>query len=238
MKMSVIMSKNPYRLCRLFLPAALGLSLAGCMTAQPGYKKAEKEARDLERFRVQVGSLSEAVARANAAMDAISQTAESNPHEAYAWLSRATAEVDKQTANFEKRVDEMRRHGAAYFNEWDQQLETIENSDIRQLALSRESQLRERYSEVSDLTRKAKEALLPFVSDLHDVRTLLGTELTVSGVGAAKQTIEKTQDKGAAVRDALTSLTREVNRIEPGFVLARSSSEPNSTNGRAPVLRR
>ena len=217
---------------RGIVAAVLGMVLAGCMTNQPGYKKAEKEASDLERFRVQVGSLSEAVARASAAMDAIGQTAESNPHEAYAWLSRATGLVDTHAASFEKRADEMRRHGAAYFNEWDQRLETIENSEIRQLALSREAQLREHYGQVSDLTRKAKEALLPFVSDLHDVRTLLGTELTVSGVGAAKQTIEKTQDKGAAVRDALSSLTRELNKIEPSFVLARSSAEPGAANTR------
>lgn len=233
------MSQNVYGLLRGFLAAALGIVLAGCMTSQPGYKKAEKEADDLERFRVQVGSLSEAVARASAAMDAIGQTAESNPHEAYSWLSRATAKVDTHADNFEKRADEMRRHGAAYFNEWDQQLETIENPEIRQLALSREAQLREHYSQVSDLTRKAKEALLPFVSDLHDIRTLLGTELTVNGVGAAKQTIEKTQDKGAAVRDALTTLTHELNRIEPSFVLARSAAEPAAAGTRGmPALRR
>lgn len=232
------MRTNVYNPFRGFMAATIAIVLAGCATSQPGYKKAEKEASDLERFRVQVGSLSEAVARASAALEAIGQTAESNPHEAYAWLSRATKVVDRQAANFETRADEMRRHGAAYFNEWDQQLETIENSEIRQLALSREGQLRERYSQVSDLTRKAKEALLPFVSDLHDVRTLLGTELTVSGVGAAKQTIAKTQDKGATVRDALTGLTRELSKIEPGFLLARSSSEPNPTNARSPAARR
>ncbi len=225
------MKTNMNRLHRTVVTATVAALLAGCATS-PGYKQAEKAGTNVDQFRTEVGTTSQAVGGSITALDQVLQNAGSDPHKAFASLSKAVGSLDDAAAKFKKRADDMREQGAAYFKQWDQQLGMLKNPEIRQLAVERRTQLQESFGRVSDLTQKARESLLPFVSDLHDVRTLVGSELTSSGITAAKDVIKKTEDEGAAAKSTLAELTGELNAVAAKLTPGQPAPQLNQVSGK------
>lgn len=225
------MKTNMNKLHRVVVTAAAVTLLAGCATG-PSYKQAEKTGTDVDQFRAEVAKASQAVGASTATLDQLVQNADTNPHKGFEALSKAVGSVDDTAAKFKQRADDMREQGAAYFKQWDQQLGTLKNPEIRQLAVERRTKLQESFGRVSDLTQKARESLLPFVSDLHDVRTLLGSELTSSGINAAKDVIKKTEDEGTSVKSALAELTGELNTVAAKLTPGQPAPQSNQASGK------
>lgn len=60
---------------------------------------------------------------------------------------------------------------------------------------------------------EASEHLVPFMSDLNDVRKLLESELSASTVGSTKSLIHQTNWHGEEVRESLTDVEKELDRV-------------------------
>ena len=59
----------------------------------------------------------------------------------------------------------------------------------------------------------AREQLVPFMSDLNDVRKLLESELSASTVGSTKSLIRQANWHGEDVRESLTDVEKELDRV-------------------------
>ncbi len=60
---------------------------------------------------------------------------------------------------------------------------------------------------------EAKEELVPFMSDLNDIRKLLDSELTEKTVAATKSTIRSADWRGNDVQDSLSDVEKELDRV-------------------------
>jgi len=111
------------------------------------------------------------------------------------------------------RADSMKEKGEAFFAEWEEQIKTIQNEDIRKEAEKRLAKRKKSYTKILTAMGEAKQELVPFMSDLNDIKKLLDSELTANSVAATKNTIRTANWHGEDVRESLTDVEKELDRV-------------------------
>ena len=123
------------------------------------------------------------------------------------------AKMEEQAKNARTRADAMREKGAAFFSEWEQQVKSIQNEDIRKEAGKRMNKRKKSYDKILAAMQEAREQLVPFMSDLNDVRKLLDSELDAKAVNSTKSLIRQSNWHGEDVRESLTDVEKELDRV-------------------------
>jgi predicted nucleic acid-binding Zn-ribbon protein len=111
------------------------------------------------------------------------------------------------------RATSMKAKGESAFAEWETEVQAINNPDIRKEAQKRFAKRKKSYDKIQNAMEEAREELVPFMSDLNDIRKLLDSELTEKSVGATKTTIRSADWHGEDVRDSLTDVEKELDRV-------------------------
>jgi chromosome segregation ATPase len=111
------------------------------------------------------------------------------------------------------RADAMKAKGAASFAEWEKEVESINDEDIRNEAAKRMAKRQKSYNAILTSMTDAKEELVPFMSNLRDVQKLLDSELTQSTVNSTKTLIRKTGWNAEDVRNSLADVEKELDRV-------------------------
>jgi hypothetical protein len=194
--------------------------LIGCATA--GHERAEKTGANIAAFRNDVLNISKSVDGTMAGLNQIIQTANTGPVKAYNKFADSLARLDAAVATAKARAKEMQAAGDTYFKEWEKQLETMTNPEIRAAAVAQKAKLQATFAEIKPLAQKAKEDFEPFSSDCHDLQKFLSNDLTITGVDAAKSLIDKTVTHGQAVQKSLGNLMAEMNAISAAITPAKA----------------
>jgi septal ring factor EnvC (AmiA/AmiB activator) len=121
--------------------------------------------------------------------------------------------MEEQAKVTRDRADDMRQKGQAAFADWEKEVQAINNPDIRKEAEKRLSKRQKSYTAILKAMTEAKEELVPFMSNLNDIRKLLESELTEGTVASTKSLIKDTDWHGADVRDSLTDVEKELDRV-------------------------
>lgn len=196
------------------------LVLSGCASSK-GYSQADKTGKGIADFRDEVVKLKKAADGAMANLTLTTETAATDPRKAYDAFAKSVGEVEAARARAGKRAADMKAAGEAYFKQWEEQLASIENPDIRKLAESNKTKLSETFKKLGPLLQQAKADFDPFASDLKDLRSYLGQDLTVTGVDSARKIIEKTRKNGVTLQKSLDDLIAEMNSIAATLTAAR-----------------
>jgi septal ring factor EnvC (AmiA/AmiB activator) len=131
-------------------------------------------------------------------------------------FERFTAELVKmedQAKMARDRAGSMSEKGEAFFNAWEGQIKTIANEDIRNQAQKRYDKRLKSYDKIVKAMLEARDELVPFLSDLNDIKKLLDSELSSGSVKAAKQTIKTANWHGSDVADSLKDVESELDRV-------------------------
>jgi chromosome segregation ATPase len=112
-----------------------------------------------------------------------------------------------------ERAVSMKEKGQAFFAEWEQQVKTIQNEGIRKEAEKRLAKRRKSYGKILSTMEEAKEQLVPFMSDLNDIRKLLDSELSSGTVASTKSLIRQANWHGEDVRESLSDVEQELDRV-------------------------
>ena len=112
-----------------------------------------------------------------------------------------------------ERAQAMRSKGTASFQAWEMEVQTINNPEIRQEAQKRYERRKKSYQKILSAMEEAREQLVPFMSDLNDINKLLESELTETSVASTKGTIRQANWHGEDVRESLTDVEKELDRV-------------------------
>jgi septal ring factor EnvC (AmiA/AmiB activator) len=121
--------------------------------------------------------------------------------------------MEEQAKVTRDRADSMRSKGAASFQEWEKEVQAINNPDIRKEAEKRYDKRKKSYDKILKAMQEARAEMVPFMSDLNDIRKLLESELTESTVASTKSTIRSADWHGEDVRESLTDVEKELDRV-------------------------
>jgi hypothetical protein len=192
--------------------ALAALLAAGCGTTS-GYKQADKTGAGIAEFRTEIVNGKQAIDTTMKALDAVAVSANTNPRKAYEQFSKSLANLESVAAKARKRGEEMKAQGQAYFAQWEKQLAEVQNAEIRTLAAQQKAKLQATFDSIRKYTEPLKAQFDPWMSDLKDLDKYLGTDLSVSGVDAAKSLFRKTQSEGLEVQKSMDALVAELNTV-------------------------
>ncbi len=205
------------------LLAGAGWLLVGCKTA--GYKQADKTGEGIASFRDEIVKGKKAIDSTMTALDGIAASATTDPRKAYEQYSKSVANLESTANKVRKRSQDMQEKGKAYFAQWEQELTQVKNPEIQQLAAQRKAKLNEVFDNINTVAAPLKAKFDPWMSDLKDLQTYLGNDLTINGIDAAKGLFEKTRTSGMEVQKSMDALVAELNTISATITPAKTEKK-------------
>lgn len=196
----------------VFALAAGAALIGGCGTTS-GYKQADKTGAGIAEFREEIINGKKAVDATMEALGQVSASANTDPRKAFELYSKNVANLEATAEKIRKRADSMREQGQAYFKQWEQELATVSNPEIRKLAEERKVKLQAAFESIRKYTEPLKAQFNPWMSDLKDLEKYLSNDLTIAGVDAAKDLFTKTTHEGLDVQKSMEGLVAELNTI-------------------------
>jgi predicted nucleic acid-binding Zn-ribbon protein len=190
----------------------VAIVLNGCASSS-GYKGADKTGAGIAGFRDEIVNGKQAIDATMKSLGEIAASASTDPRKAFEQYKKDLAALDSTAAKIRKRAQGMQEQGQAYFAQWQKELSQVNNPDIRKLAEQRKAKLQEAFDQISKTTQPLKEKFDPWMTDLKDIQTYLGNDLTVAGVDAAKKSFKKAFSEGIEIQKAMDELVAELNTI-------------------------
>jgi uncharacterized phage infection (PIP) family protein YhgE len=204
------------------ITATAALAITGCVTTgSSGYKQADKTGKGMAEFRDEVVKAQTAINNTVASLDAVAQTAATDPRKSYEQFSKNVDQLESAAAKLSKRSQDMQASGDAYFKQWEAQMAEVQSPDIKALAEKRRAELQEAFANIKTVATPLKAQFDPWMVELKDLRSYLGQDLTVAGVNAAKKPIAKAQKDGVAVKQSMDSLVAELNSVAAALTPAK-----------------
>lgn len=178
-----------------------------------GYKLADKTGESIAEFRDEIVNLKKSVDATMAALDKVVLTAATDPRKAFKDFDKSLPRVDDSAKKAKKRAEDMKSRGQAYFKDWEKELDSVNNPEIRKLANERKAKLQSTFDSIKNFMEPARDKFNSWLSNLKDLKNYLGNDLTIGGVDAAKDLIAKAKDDGHEVQQNLDKVIAELNTI-------------------------
>jgi hypothetical protein len=207
------MKSSYHKEAGLLIALVAGATLfSGCGTTS-GYKQADKTGAGIAEFREEIVKGKTAIDATMKSLGDIAATANTNPRKAFEQYTKDVNNLESTAATIRKRAQSMKEQGQTYFKQWEQELATVSNPDIRKLAEQRKAKLQETFESIRKYSEPLKAQFDPWMSNLKDLQKYLGNDLTVSGVDAAKSLFTKTTEEGLDVQKSMDALLAELNTV-------------------------
>jgi hypothetical protein len=191
---------------------ATAAMFSGCAT-NSGYKQADKTGAGIAEFREEIVTGKQSIDATMKSLGEIAATANSDPRKAFEQYSKNVANLESTAQKVQKRGQSMQEKGQAYFKQWEEELASVSNPEIRGLAEQRKAKLQATFESIRKYTEPLKAQFQPWMSNLKDLEKYLGNDLTIAGVDAAKDLFTKTTTEGLEVQKSMDALIAELNTI-------------------------
>jgi hypothetical protein len=181
---------------------------AGCTT--PSYQKKDIAAASMQEAAMDVQAETRQLDQTLASLgDLMNGTNEDLkvPFERY---SRALDQLILCAERTDKTGKSMQQKSAAFLEDWDRQMQTIDYQHIRELSDTRRSEVTNRVAALNQRYNESQAAVQPLISYLQDIRKALSIDLTTSGLASMKGVAQNAQNNVAKVQTALDALSAEL----------------------------
>jgi uncharacterized protein YukE len=137
---------------------------------------------------------------------------------------KSLAELESTAKEVSSTSAEMQAKGQAYFAQWDQQVASIQNEDIREQSADRRKTIEATFTKVRKDYEDTKESFDPVLNDLRDIRTALKADLTMKGVDGLKSTVKKVDKNANKSKENMKDLSEQFRAL--GVNLSRNGPPP------------
>ena len=127
--------------------------------------------------------------------------------------AKELAKMEEQAKVLRERTISMGEKGRAYFQAWEDTINSMANKEIRDQAKKRYNTRAKSYSKIIKAMMDARDELVPFMSDLNDVKKLLDSELSRESVKATNNLIKQANAHGEDVTKSLKEVESELDRV-------------------------
>jgi len=199
------------RVYRTAFAVTLVLVIAGCST--PGRSSATKATGGVESVQKQ---LSIGEQQMNATVSSLVDLSNNPQVDVRPQYKKFLDNMSKLEAQIKKGQGEraaMRTQAQAYFAKWEQDIQTLQNEDIKKVAVARRDATMASFQKINDEFAKAKPTFQLFMNNLREVQKALDFDLTPGGITAIKPVVSKIQDQAAGVKKNIATIHAELARV-------------------------
>jgi Protein of unknown function (DUF2959) len=190
---------------------ALNLALAATLIAAAGcvsksYDKGAATSAALESSADAVAQTTSSVGDVLASLNNLTFKSAGDLRVQYDAFVTAVKNLDKSNENLDAKVIQLRVAAATFAENWSNQMTTIQNPDLRSRSAARMNEVTAQLKNVDASYEGVKNSFKPFTSDLKDIQTYLGTDLTAGGLATIKDVVSKTKVDAVPLRDSIKQL--------------------------------
>lgn len=189
---------------QLIACTAAAALLSGC--ASKGYDKSAATGTALQATAAQIF---QGNAQINLVMASLNNLVERPQADLRPQFDKFTADLNKLqslASDVNDKATDMQAKGQDYFKDWDQQLATIKNEDIRARSEKRKQEVQAKFIALNGSYQEAKTAFKPYMADLQDIKTALGSDLTSAGIDAVKKTVAQANKEVKPLQKSIKKL--------------------------------
>ena len=202
---------------KTFIPVALFgtsalLALGGC-TSMGTTQRASNTSTSLHEAALTVAQSNAQLETVLISLSSLVNNPGENLREQYDTYHADVSKLDALANEVSSHALAMQEQGAAYFVQWDAELAKIQNEDIRTRSVDRKELVTTRFDRVKASYAQTRSDFAPFVSDLKDIRTMLGTDLTEGGLSSARSLAKKAEREVIPLRSSLTRLESDFESL-------------------------
>jgi hypothetical protein len=197
-------------------------AVAGCKT-HSNYETAGATAEGLQASADKIQTAKGQVDSTLAALNDLVNNPTNLPTQ-YTTFSSAVTGLQASAKDVNDKVTDMRAKGAAYFQAWDEQAAQIKNEDIKSRSEARKKEVQDQFTKVKLSYTEIGDAYRPFMSDLKDIQTALGTDLTAGGVASVKGAAQKANQDAIPLKQAGDELSAHLKDL--GAAMSASTPAP------------
>jgi len=185
--------------------------MAGCATK--GYQKASSTASYLEATSQRIAKSTGQIDAATAALATLVDNLNADLKLQFKNYSSAVNALEASARDAAARATNIQHLGSTYLEQWDKNLATIQNEDIREKSAERKAEVQKKFDRAKANYEQAIEDLKPLLTDLRDIRTALSTDLTPAGVEAISRSMTSVNSHATKVRKALSDLAAHLQDL-------------------------
>ncbi|MDD5139440.1 MAG: DUF2959 family protein [Verrucomicrobiales bacterium] len=205
----------------LALAAALAL-LASCVSKS--YEKGAATATALQSAADAVSQTTTSVTGVLAALNKLTFKSEGDLRKQYDAFVSATEKLAKSNENLAAKATAVRDAAAAHAENWTNQMAAIQSDELRKRSTERMNEVTAKLKEMDASYLGVKNSLRPFMADLKDIQTYLGTDLTAGGLATIKDVVSKTKVDAVPLRESIKQLQASFSSL--GAALSPVLPEP------------
>jgi hypothetical protein len=156
-------------------------------------KRTAKASEDVNRYVMQLDKTEQA-------LSSVSHAQGIDLKKQYQSFSKELNSLEKAQINVTSDVDDMKSTGTDYFSSWDTSIAQISNSELKQASAERRVKVMKDHDDLAAALDGIETQLQPFMSNLHDLKAFLETDLSPANVDKAGEMIQKSQADAQALK--------------------------------------
>jgi tetrahydromethanopterin S-methyltransferase subunit B len=199
--------------------------LAGCVSHS--YDKGAATSNALSSTATAVSLVSTNVNGVLASLNNLTFKSAGDLRNQYDALVSASKDLDSSMANLDSKVVSLRATAADYLNNWTNQMAAIQSEELRKRSSERKDEVSGKISDVETSYQGVTNSLAPFTSDVKDIQTYLGTDLTPTGLNTIKDIVSKTKVDAVPLRDSIKKLQGSFDSLSASLSPIMPSSPAN-----------
>ncbi len=193
-----------------------GLALAALLVAGCVSQSYDKGAATAAALQNSANAVSETSARVNevlATLNNLTFKPQGDLRTQFDAFKTAAAKLNDSTGKLDSAVMDMRIRAANYFANWTNELATIQSDEIRKRSSTRRDEVVAKLQAVDASYSGVKDAFHPFISDVKDIQTYLGTDLTVGGLDTIRDIVARTKTDAVPLREAVKKIQANFSEL-------------------------
>jgi uncharacterized protein YoxC len=162
-------------------------------------KRTAKTSDDVDRYVAQLDKTEQALA-------SVSQAQTKDLKKRYDSFSRETDSLEETQKQATSDIDQMKSTGTEYFKAWDTSIAQMSNAELKQASAERRSKIMKDHDDLAASLNDIGSQLQPFMSNLHDLKAFMETELSSENIAKASAMIQKSQSDALALKGKIAGV--------------------------------
>jgi hypothetical protein len=147
------------------------------------------------------------------ALDRLVDPKQTDLHSAYDSFSKAVAALDSEAASMKDIAGKMNSGGQKFFSNWEQDLASLANKDVRAEGESRHKEVLEEFTDAQSSLDKTLGSVTDLQVLVGDVKTYLGNALSTEGVEQMSSVADEARKSSGKLGKLIDSTTEAIDRV-------------------------
>ena len=193
------------------LPLAAMLAI-GCASSK-GYQKAEATAVNLQDSGDRIATLQKLLDEVMTSLNDLVDNPHADLMKQYKHFDTAKTRLDASAKKVRATAEQIGKDRDSYSKTWSEQLGKIKNREMKAASQARMDDVRGALDSILTSYQSVHASYTPFSSDLRDVQTVLGVDLSSSGLAIVRPAVRRANDHVGPLKASLDDLGRQFRAL-------------------------